>query len=157
PELGDPGASRVVVPARIELATDPEHLPHREAAVERVLLRKEPDPRQHLGRIVVWVETENADGALTRTGQADCHPQQRRLTGAVRAYKRGDRAARDLERAIAQRPLRAVAPPEAVRLERGGHATLLTEPEPRCSERSASIACSSSPASRARPNQSRNE
>ena len=148
------GARCVVVPARVQLPADAQHLLDREAAVERVLLREEPDARQRLGRVRARVEPEHADGAGARPCQADGEPKERRLAGAVRPDERGHAAARDLERAVAQRPLRAVAPAEPVRLECGAHADPPRRADPRCSERSASIACSSSPAARACSNQS---
>jgi len=40
-----------VVPARVELAPEAEHLLDRESAVERMLLRDEADPRQHRRRV----------------------------------------------------------------------------------------------------------
>src|SRR5215471_5673463 len=120
-----------------------------------MLLGEEADPRQSLGSLRARVEAEHAHRSGTRTGQADREPQQRRLPGSVRADERGHRSARNLERAGLQRPLRAVAPAEPLRLERNAHATFLAEP--RCSESSASMACSSRPAARACPNQFRRE
>ena len=125
-ELGDAGVRRLVVPARVELAADAQHLLDGEAAVERVLLREEADVRQSLRSVAARIETEHAHGAGARPRQPDGETEQRRLAGAVRADERGHAPARDLERAVAQRPLRAVAPAEPVRLERCGHATLRT-------------------------------
>ena len=65
-----------------------------------------------VARAATWPRTRTVAGARLR--QADGELQQRRLAGAVRADERRDRAGRDLERAVAQRPVRAVALAEPV-------------------------------------------
>ena len=155
-ELGDARASGLVVPAGVKAAADVEHLLDREAAVERVLLGEEADARESFGGVRVRIEPEYAHQTGARTRQAYRESQERCLARAVRPDERRHGAARDLERAVAERPLRAVALAEPLRLESSGHATLRTASS-RFSERSASIACSSSPAARALLNQSRSE
>ena len=109
---------------RVELAADAEHLGDREAAVERVLLGEEADARQRAPA------SRRADRDRGRGRSPRSAASARRRGGAASSCRRrsGRRApsrepARDLERAVAQRPLRAVALAEPARLERSGHAT----------------------------------
>ena len=116
-----------------------------------MLLRDEPDPRQHRHCVVARREPEHAHLADGRLGEADRELQERRLAGAVRADERRHRARRNLERAVAERPVRAVALARAVRLERRGvaHATLETAGGRTVSAKRAAMFSSSRPAARA--------
>src|SRR3954447_118240 len=95
--------------------------------------------------------TEGAHLARARPGQADGKLQQRGLAGAVRADECREGARRDLERAVAQGPARAVALAEPVADEcgRGDHATLIAAAGRTVSAKSAAIVSSSKPAARA--------
>ena len=84
PELVDPVPGEGLIPARVELASELERLGDREAAVERMLLRDEPEPRQQRRRLVARREAEHAHLARGRPGQTDRELQQGGLAGAIR-------------------------------------------------------------------------
>ena len=123
PEPVEAVAREPVVPARVQLAAEPEHLGDREAAVQRMLLGHEADAREQLARITLRRQAEHADGSGAGPAEADRDLQQRRLAGAVGPDERGDGARGDLERAVAQGPACAVALAEPVEPE-CAHATL---------------------------------
>src|SRR5262249_53317434 len=153
PQSVDARPRGVCVPARVELLAEPESLRDREAAVERMLLRHEADPRQHLGWVPLRRRAENAYLAGVRLAQPDREMEQRRLPCTVRPHDGGHRTGRNPEIAVLQRPERAVALAELAGLEHGAHAALAEEPVRTVSAISASIASSSRPAARAWRNQ----
>ncbi len=78
------------------------------------------NPRRGSTAAVRRAERVRARGPSPRArlAQPDRELQQRRLAGAVRPDERRHRPGRDLERAVAKRPRRAVALPEPGRLDR---------------------------------------
>ena len=111
----DPLQRDALVPARVELAAELERLADREATVERVLLGDEPDTREQPPRVLSGHLPEDAHATGARLAKADGELEQGRLARAVRADERRHRTGRDLERAVAERPLRAVPLAEPVR------------------------------------------
>src|SRR5207253_694911 len=109
----------LVVPPRVERGAELQQLAEPEAAIERMILRDEADPRQHLARLLARRGPEDENPALARLAQTDRELQQRRLAGAVRADERRDRPGRNRKRAVAERPERVVPLAERARLERG--------------------------------------
>src|SRR4029077_13035764 len=114
-----------VVPARVQLAPEPERLADRKAVGQRVLLRDETETREQLAGLVLRRAPEHEHAAGARPQQADGELEQRRLAGTVGTYQRGHRALGDPERALAQGPLCAVALAQPFGLKRT-HATLET-------------------------------
>ena len=90
----------LLVPARIELATELQRLADGEALVQRVILGDEADPRQDGPGLRTRRAAEHAHLARTRLAQPDRELQERRLSRSVRPDQRGDAARRDLERAV---------------------------------------------------------
>ena len=91
-----------VIPARVELATDGEHLADTEPWLEWMVLGDEPDPGKHPRRLRARRTAEDDDVAVGRLGQAHDQMQERRLTGAVRPDQRRDGPRGHLQRAIAE-------------------------------------------------------
>src|SRR5437764_53058 len=93
-------------------------------ACERTTTWSQTRSRSELLRVLLRRSAEHAQAAGGRPRQADREMQERRFAGAVRTDERGDAPVRNVEGAVAQRPLRAEALAEAVRGEGGslGHA-----------------------------------
>ena len=79
----DPLARERVVPARVELAPEPERLADREAAVQRVVLRDEADAREHARRPRRCGERPSTRDARRRSASAG-----RRRAGAASSCRR---------------------------------------------------------------------
>src|SRR5581483_10952582 len=118
PELLDAPNRGVLVPPRVQLRAEPERVGDREPVVERVLLRDEADVREQRGGVVLRRAAEHLDRPGARPQQPDRELKQRRLARAVRPDERRHGSGRDLERALAERPVRPVPLAEAVREQR---------------------------------------
>ncbi len=92
------------------------HLEHRldaEMAMERSVLRDEGDLRESFGR--TWFElAEDPDRPGRRRCEPDRQMEQRRLAGPVGSDQCNDSFGRDRERALLERPVRAVPLAERV-------------------------------------------
>src|SRR5207248_7052539 len=89
---------------------------------------------------------EKLDPAARRGEEADCEMEQRRLAGSVRSHERGHPARGELERAVPQRPLVAVALAEPGGLEDRAHAALSSVESRSVDATNATMLSSSSPA-----------
>src|SRR5205823_8425480 len=117
----------LVVRTWVQAWPDLQRLRDGEAHVERMVLRDKAEPRHQLALVITRHAAEHLDRARTRARETDRELQQRRLAGAVRTNERRDRPRRHLDRAVAQRPRRAVALAEPIRANRRRrHATLET-------------------------------
>ncbi len=75
----------------------PKVLATAEVVVEMRLLDDRADPRERVGAVLGNRETAQAHGARVRAGQAEQHPDRRRLAGAVVSEKAIGAAARDAQ------------------------------------------------------------
>ena len=107
-EVVDPPAGQVVVPPGIHVRAEAEVVLDGEAGIGGSVLRHEADPGQ-LRRVVRRGSPQHLDAAGTRGQQADGEVEQGGLAGAVGADQADDVTGRDLEVALVERPLSAVA------------------------------------------------
>lgn len=120
PGLPDTPLRQALVPARVELGTQPQMLPDRQVAVHRCVLGHEPHARQLL-RAAAGPPAEHHDAALGRLDQPTSEPEQGRLARPVRADQAHHATGRYPQLDVREHGMPTVPFTEAVRLDRKRH------------------------------------